>query len=158
MNSSIALPALPLSLSRSFAQLLFALLLMLWPLSSPIVQAQTCGGAPAAAQREAERSTLKVGEPIERELAGSQQHAYQITLSAGQYLNLVIEQRGIDVVVVLIGPDSKPLLEVDSPNGEKGPEPLAWIAETASAYRLEVRSLEKDAQLPFPSLGKRYAR
>src|SRR5262245_38954917 len=38
---------------------------------------------------------LELGKPIERELAGGQSHAYQITLAAGQYLNVVVEQRGI---------------------------------------------------------------
>jgi tetratricopeptide (TPR) repeat protein len=79
-------------------------------------------------------------------LAGGQQHAYQIALNAGEYLNLVVEQLGIDVVVKLIAPDGKQLLEVDSPNGEQGPEPLAWIAALDCAYRLEVGSLEKDAK------------
>ena len=147
MNPSTVFSAPSLSLSRCLARLLSVMLLTLWLVLSPFVQAQTGAAAPSAAQREAEPRTLKVGDPIERELAGGQQHAYQITLSAGQYLNLVIEQRGIDVVVVLIGPDGKQLLEVDSPNGEQGPEPLAWIAESTGVYRLEVRSLEKDAKI-----------
>ena len=128
---------------RRLAAVLALLLAHLLP--GPLVQAQTGAGVPATAQREVEARTLRVGLPIERELAGGQQHAYPITLSAGQYLNLVVEQRGIDVVVVLLAPDGKLLLEVDSPNGEQGPEPLAWIAALDGAYRIEVRSLEKDA-------------
>ncbi len=89
---------------------------------------------------------LEMGKPIERELAGGQSHLYKITLAAGQYLNVVVEQRGVDVVVTLLGPDAKKLIEVDSPNGTHGPEPVSWIVETAGIYRLEVRSLEKDAK------------
>ncbi len=67
---------------------------------------------------------LETGKPIERELAGGQQHLYQLSLSAGQYLHVVVEQRGIDVVVTLFGPTGQKLLEVDSPNGTQGPEPV----------------------------------
>jgi CHAT domain-containing protein/Tfp pilus assembly protein PilF len=90
--------------------------------------------------------TLEVGKPIERELASGQSHTYQMSLVAEQYLNVVVEQRGIDVVVILSGPDGNKLVEVDSPNGTDGPEPVKWVAENAGRHRLEVRSLEKDAK------------
>lgn len=51
----------------------------------------------------------------------------------------------MDVVVAVYAPEGKKLKEVDSPNGTQGPEPVVLIAETAGAYRLEVRSLEKGA-------------
>ncbi|MFL6275767.1 MAG: PPC domain-containing protein, partial [Blastocatellia bacterium] len=87
-----------------------------------------------------------MGKPVERELSGSQSHSYKIALATGQYLHVVVDQRGIDVVVALFGPDGTKLIEVDSPNGTNGPEPLSWIAESTGLYRLEVRSLEKDAK------------
>jgi hypothetical protein len=79
---------------------------------------------------------LAPGLPVERELAGSQQHIYSITLDSGQYLDAVVEQRGIDVMVTLFGPEGKKLLEVDSPNGTQGPEPVRWIVETAGLHWL----------------------
>ncbi|MBI1762730.1 MAG: tetratricopeptide repeat protein [Acidobacteria bacterium] len=150
MNPSTTLSALALSFPRIFARPLRALCLLfwlpLWLLPSSLVQAQTGVGTSPTAPSQAEERTLKLGEPVERELAGGQQHAYQITLSAGQYLNVVVEQRGIDVVVTLSGPDGKQLLEVDSPNGSQGTEPVLWVAEVGGTYRLEVRSLEKTAK------------
>jgi CHAT domain-containing protein/Tfp pilus assembly protein PilF len=82
---------------------------------------------------------------IPRELAGGQIHLYQITLAAGQYLHLIVEQQGIDVVVVLFEPDGKQLVKVDGPYGPQGPESVHWVTEMAGSYRLEVRSLEKGA-------------
>lgn len=80
-------------------------------------------------------TSLEPGKPaIERELAGSQNHSYQITLSAGQYLHAVVQQRGIDVAITLTTPDGKTLLEVDSPIGDKGPESVRWIAESSGVY------------------------
>ena len=130
---------------QSIAQPLFALWLTCLLLPSPVVRAQGGAGTAATAQSDGEVRTLKAGEPVERELAGGGNHKYQIALSAGQLLRVVADQRGIDVVVALFGPDGKQLLEVDSPNGTNGPEPLTWIAETAGVYRIEIRSLEKNA-------------
>jgi hypothetical protein len=72
MNPPTTHSALLVSYTPGFARLLFALWLTLLLLPSPLVRAQAGGGAPAAAQRDAEARTLKVGEPAERELAGGQ--------------------------------------------------------------------------------------
>jgi CHAT domain-containing protein/tetratricopeptide (TPR) repeat protein len=58
---------------------------------------------------------------------------------------VVAEQKGIDVVVRLFGPDGKLVVEVDSPNGLWGPEPVSTVAESAGEYKLEVRSLDGKA-------------
>jgi hypothetical protein len=50
---------------------------------------------------------LALGKPIERNLAGNEAHSYKIVLAANQYLHVVVEQRGIDVVVALFAPDGK---------------------------------------------------
>jgi tetratricopeptide (TPR) repeat protein len=86
---------------------------------------------------------LEAGTPIERELRGGESHTYEIVLQAEQFLNMVVEQRGIDVVVEVIGPDGKQLMEVDSPNGTVGPEPLQLVTKAAGVYRVVVRSLEQ---------------
>lgn len=97
-------------------------------------------------QSEQEVTLLPNGKPIERELEGAQAHSYRLMLAADQYFSAVVDQRGIDVVVTLFAPDGQKLAEVDSPNGATGPEPLALITGTGGSFRLEVRSLEKDAK------------
>jgi CHAT domain-containing protein/tetratricopeptide (TPR) repeat protein len=81
------------------------------------------------------------GKPIERELAAGQSHFYSITLEAGQYLRVIVDQRGIDVLVALLGPDGKEILAVDSPLGSTGPEPLAVIAGSSGEFLLKVRAV-----------------
>lgn len=100
---------------------------------------------PSMAQGEKDLYRLEQGKAVERELSGTNSHSYLLRLETGHLLDIVVEQRGVDVVVVLFSPDGKKLVEVDSPNGTQGPEPLTWIAEKAGAYKLEVRSLEKNA-------------
>ena len=86
-----------------------------------------------------------VGAQVERELKAGEMHAYIVRLTSGQYLRVVVEQKGIDVAVRLFGPDGQKLTEVDSPNGKEGPEPISMIAQVAGAYRLEVKSLDEGA-------------
>src|SRR5262249_27050494 len=102
------------------------------------------GGASSAILRAQDQAPrlLEPGQPIEQQLAGGQAHSYLLRLAAGQYLRVVVEQKGIDVVVTLFGPDGQKLVDVDSPNGAQGPEPLSLVTEVAGNYRLEVRSLE----------------
>ena len=110
---------------------------------------QDAKGQPAPAQDSShtEVRELKLGEPIERELKGGEGHSYRVMLTAGHYLKVVVEQKGIDVVVTLFGPNQNKLIEVDSPNGTDGPEPVVFIAEADGEYRLETRSLEEKAPL-----------
>ncbi|MBX7221846.1 MAG: tetratricopeptide repeat protein [Blastocatellia bacterium] len=85
------------------------------------------------------------GEVIKRELAGGATHTFSIPLKANDYLNLVVDQKGIDVVLRLSGPNGKVLREIDHPNGIQGWEQLFFLASESGGYRLEVVSLEKTA-------------
>src|SRR6185436_14930895 len=72
---------------------------------------------------------LAVGVQVDRELKAGETHSYVVKLSSGQYLHVVVEQRGIDVVVRLFGPGGQKLTEVNSPNETQGAEPLSFVAE-----------------------------
>jgi CHAT domain-containing protein/tetratricopeptide (TPR) repeat protein len=115
----------------------------LWP-SSSLVQASD--GARIAAQSTQETDSLEPGKPIERELSGGQSHSYKITMISGQYLQVVVDQLGIDVVVALFTPDGKKISEVDSGHLVEGSETVSAIAEVAGAYLIEARSAEKTAK------------
>ena len=90
---------------------------------------------------------LEPGKPIERELDGGGFHVYTIHLRAEQFMTLVVDQRGIDVVLTLFAPDGKQVMDVDSPNGKNGPERLSFIAISTGPYKLQVRSLEKKTSI-----------
>jgi len=98
-----------------------------------------------AVQQAAEVRSLEVGPLILRELKGGQSHTYEISIAAGQYANVVVDQKGIDVVVKLLAPAGKLITEVDSPTRTLGPEPVYVIAETTGIYRLEIGSPNKNA-------------
>ncbi|MGB7924025.1 MAG: CHAT domain-containing protein [Pyrinomonadaceae bacterium] len=77
--------------------------------------------------------------PLERDLTVGDIHSYRLTLTSGQFMWAVVDQRGIDVVVALYGPDSKRLMEVDNPVGAWGPEPLFFEVKQSGSYKIEVR-------------------
>src|SRR5262245_57479219 len=93
----------------------------------------TSGGA---TQEEEDLSSLEPGIPIEKEITGGESHSYQFMLTAGQFLSGVVEQRGINLLVSLYGPDGIKIADIDSPVGAQGPEPVSLIAETSGTYRL----------------------
>jgi CHAT domain-containing protein/Flp pilus assembly protein TadD len=101
-------------------------------------------GLVSPAQENQQTRQLEQGKRIERELAGGQSHSYQMTLAAGQYVKLVVDQRGIDVMVKLFGPDGKQVTEFDSEIRTQGRETVEWVAEAASNYRVDVRAKYKN--------------
>src|SRR5215813_3820043 len=98
----------------------------------------------SAVAQEPPRSLVS-DSPIERELSGGQIHAYTVRLTANQIARVIAEQKGIDVVVSVIAPDGVKLFEVDSPNGSAGEEPATIAAQQNGLYRIEIRSLDKNA-------------
>jgi CHAT domain-containing protein/Tfp pilus assembly protein PilF len=100
-------------------------------------QAPRDGGNTANNEKDAR--LLEPGKTIKRELPGANSHIYQISLSAGQYLKVIVEQQGIDVVAQVSGPDGKQILEFDSESRLQGREEVPLVAEAAGAFQLTVR-------------------
>jgi CHAT domain-containing protein/Tfp pilus assembly protein PilF len=106
-------------------------------------QAARDGGSKADDKKETR--LLEPGQPIKRELAGDNSHTYQIMLAEGDCLSLVVEQHGIDVVVKVVGPDGKHILESDSEPRKQGEERVSLVAEVAGSYRLSIQSAQRVA-------------
>jgi hypothetical protein len=108
------------------------LFLLLISLSSVItVKAQEIAAGP-----------LQLGQPVERTITRRTMQSYTVNLQENQFMRLVVEQHGIDVVVSVIAPGGKSMGEFDSPNGTEGPEEVALVADTAGVYRVNVVPLE----------------
>src|SRR5262245_44876839 len=107
--------------------------------------AQAPRDAVAKADDEKEARLLEPGNAIKRELAGAGSHTYRIRLAADQFLKVIIEQNGIDVVARLIGPDGKQIMEFDSERRLRGQETAPLVAEAEGDYQLVVQSRQKAA-------------
>jgi tetratricopeptide (TPR) repeat protein len=99
----------------------------------------------AGARADAGERVAPPVEQADRRLAGGESHGFDVELKPGQALFGRVEQRGIDVVVTVREPSGRIALEVDSPNGAHGPEPLAFVASRAGRHALEVRAFESAA-------------
>jgi CHAT domain-containing protein/Tfp pilus assembly protein PilF len=97
------------------------------------------------ADDEKEERLLEPGKAIKRELSGADSHTYRIRLSDGQFLKVVVEQQGIDVVAQLSGPGGEQIAEFDLESRSQGQELASLVAEAEGEYRLTVRPKQKNA-------------
>ena len=85
---------------------------------------------------------LAPGEAREGHLAGGRADPFTVEMAAGQFARLTVEQRGLDIMVAVLDPSGSQILEVDVEPSARGSEDLAWIADVAGPYRVELRPVE----------------
>ena len=81
-------------------------------------------------------------QPIERQISGGESHTYRITLTAGQFIRVVVDQKGIDLALALAAPQG----EADKSAAEANltrvdMESLSYEATVSGDYRLTIRAL-----------------
>ncbi len=102
-----------------------------------------------ATHTQAQTESLQSGVALERSLARGESHSFNVTMEADQFAQVVVTQKGIDVIVRVFAPDGAALGEFDSPNGTEGPEPVSLVATVAGVYRFEVAPLgQKEDSAP----------
>jgi erythromycin esterase len=90
---------------------------------------------------------LEPGRSVERSIGGSEVHKYTVTLSAGMFLHVYVNQFDVNLAVAVHGPDGARLVEVDST--ADGPEVVEIEAASSGAYRLEVRRIWEAEEEPY---------
>src|SRR5262245_14997914 len=95
-------------------------------------------GSASAVFQAGDIATLAKDRAVERALAPGEQHAYRIHVEAGEFLQVLVDQRGVDVVVTLYGPDDRAIYASDCPCGAKGTETISFVARVTGDYRLDV--------------------
>jgi dienelactone hydrolase len=90
--------------------------------------------------------TLEADKTYARDLGPGETHRYGAAFVQGEFVQVVADQRGVDLVLRVLGPGGAKVAEVDSPNGASGPE--SWGGEIAAdgAYTFEVSSLNEKAK------------
>jgi CHAT domain-containing protein/Tfp pilus assembly protein PilF len=91
------------------------------------------------------RDVIEPNRPIKSVLAGGQQHGYQIELNAGQFVQAVVKQVGVDVAVRLVEPDGRQNIEFDSDLRARGEESVSWVAGAAGTYGIDIVVKYKNA-------------
>ncbi|MEM9552770.1 MAG: CHAT domain-containing tetratricopeptide repeat protein [Acidobacteriota bacterium] len=70
--------------------------------------------------------------------SGARSRTYAVDASVGDVLHVEVEQRGIDLVAELHGPDGRRLHRVDSPTGPRGREHLIVVARSEGRHQVRV--------------------
>lgn len=104
-----------------------------------------CLFSPIRAQASASNQSQDINQivplaAVEREMKGGETHTYRINLKSKHFLYALVEQKGIDVAVVLTSPKGETNYRADSPNDQWGPEPILLVADYEGEYRVQVTS------------------
>ena len=95
--------------------------------------------SPAAAEpRRQDVTALDSNGAIERQVAIGEEHLYRVTLAAGECATIIVEQRGIDVIVRARregGTDDVEFQEEVRPNGQ---EQVDVVADKSGSYILAI--------------------
>ena len=86
---------------------------------------------------------LKLGIRTERQLTAAEPHSYRVTLATGQFVKVIALQKSIDIVLAIFAPSGQKLSEVDNTGG---PERVFVVAESSGDYRVDVRTVDKEAK------------
>jgi hypothetical protein len=84
---------------------------------------------------------LEPAVPINRALARNQSESFTLQLDAKQMAQVVVEQKGIDVIVRVESVQGRSLAEFDSPNGARGPENVPVVSLKGGSYTIVVQPL-----------------
>ena len=98
-------------------------------------------------QAAAQHSSLQLKMPVERALNPKDSgHEFSVSGKGNQAFTIAVQQQGIDVVVTVVGPDGKQIVEVDSATeqeGTGGSEVANVSALSAGDYRIRVTPFER---------------
>jgi CHAT domain-containing protein len=101
----------------------------------------TARNAPAARsdhKAHVSRILLPGGDPLNREISGSEDLAYEVFLEKGQVFSADVEAQGTSVVVTLVDPANRSKIDLEIP-AELHFERLATVATTRGVHLLRVR-------------------
>lgn len=101
--------------------------------------------APAIAAEAHQAPPLEPGRKVEREIVAGETHGFEVELKANRFLLVELEQRDIDLVLRILGPDGRMIQEVDG-QGDTGTEVLALLNRAPGTHRIEVQPFNEKAE------------
>ena len=79
-----------------------------------------------------ELTPLVPGESIERQVTGGWTQRFGITLAAGDYADIAVEQRGIDIEASIVDEEGNPLTVFQDEVRSDGIERIELVADAAA--------------------------
>lgn len=85
-----------------------------------------------------EITVIEPAKPLERKIDSGQKHLYQITLTEKQFVQITVEQKGIDIAVSLLDADKKAFAQKDLILKSEGQEKIGFAALKSGIYFVEI--------------------
>lgn len=82
-------------------------------------------------------------------IQNGESRSFPIALQSGQFVRILVQQQGIDLVVTLLSPDGKEIATSDSPNEDEGTEVISAIAKVSGEYKLVIKTLDPKSSGKF---------
>jgi CHAT domain-containing protein len=95
-----------------------------------------------AANTAAPPTLLLPGQFFDRPLEGASEHRYALKTPTSRYLRFAIEQMGVEVSAVLLGPDGTTVAAADGPRGWRKMKRLSATVEQPGQHILLVRAAD----------------
>jgi CHAT domain-containing protein len=103
--------------------------------------------APGNAAGVRPASTLALHQPIEREMGPGLTDVFTVEAAGGQFLHLVVEKEGVNVVATLADPEGRSLMTADDPAYRAyGSEAVSAIASAAGTYQIHISKSPRTAE------------
>src|ERR1035437_540886 len=107
---------------------------VLW-LGSFFAAAPQPQGGPPPTTRQAGK--LELHHPVERDMGPGKADLFTVDAAAGQFLRVVADQKGVDVLLRIVDPEGKVLVTADRP-GAFGPESASAIVPRSGSLQVKV--------------------
>jgi tetratricopeptide (TPR) repeat protein len=85
---------------------------------------------------------LELGKPLGRQIKGGETNWFEFEVKAGFYARIEVEQKNIEVIVSLLAPEGKQVIEMRGDHGSMWRESLSCIADKNGFYRVEIKALD----------------
>jgi hypothetical protein len=112
-------------------------------LTRPFLLLTLCFSLSYGAQAQRDPNALQPGTSISRTVGRGQSHLFSIVLEKDQCAQIVVDQRGIDLIIRVHAPNRRNVAEFDSPNGAHGAENVKVVALSSGTYSIEVAPLSQ---------------
>lgn len=83
-----------------------------------------------------------LGSEVRYQIEDAVSQGFSVQLEPGEYLDISIEQHGVDVAIEVWDPQGESYMKIDSPSGEQGTERIELWSEEGGRYRIEVEPFE----------------
>ena len=90
---------------------------------------------------QAAARTLVPGAPLDGEFSGVLPHSYRVAVTSGEFVQIFVQQKGVEVAASLLDPAGRKLEEFDDSGGESEQREILFIGKSDGNYRLLLRPL-----------------